>query len=482
MENSLKLLRLLVGGVSAAVTLTACSQGATQPPTITTVNPIAPSYGTLEFSVGTANIFGTATGLNIVSSFRQVAGGTPAKSAVLVSTPSITGPLTLPAASADSGAGYDPFATTNIPNAANAVTGGGPSAQEVAKGATISGTPSTVRFDEYVCDQVAACSSSTPANTTSLGLSGGVFSMGLQPSNSTNNGVPYTYVPYTQPIWDSSANTFIAWGGPPAYDVDGHGMGVRDGLNNLGSNVLGVNEGVTVFEGVKIASGTYTLSLGVPTGVSSSGTSTIGTLTQTAALKSTATLPTLTAPVLTPDGVGGGTFPVTLPASVTEEFVQVTDSGIVNASGSPGTTCQGALGTQAGLPVYYTLVVKASGTVTLPASDGPNTSSGSSSVFTPSPSICTAAQNTSANGGTATPADTYSVQVIGTDYDLYGASPVFGSAAPALTGASGQSDITISLPVSYVYGSAVPVAGHVRARHAQSARWSNPRSAFRPKV
>ena len=441
--------RLSVAGAAAAIALAACSQGAQGPPTISSVSPASPAYGTLQFSVGTANIFGLATGLSVVSTFRQVAGGTPAKSAVLVSTPSITGPFTLPGVAA-AGSGYDPFATINAPS------GGGPSAQEVAKGATISGTSQAVRYDEYVCDQVTPCSNSTAANTTSFGQSGGVFAMGLQPANTSNNGTPATYAPYTQPIWDVSTNLFVPWGGPPAYDPDGNGLGVRDGLNNLGGGVAGVNEGVTVFEGTAPQAGPYTLSLQVPTGQTNQNTPTFATLTKTASITGVATLPTLSPPPLVPDGAGGGTLAAIVPAGVTEEFVQVTDFGL----GAGVQNCQGALGAVA-FPVVYTIIVRPGATVaTLPPAIGPNTSSGSVTGITGSPSICTAAQNTAvataAANGVATPtqADQYSVQVFGTDYPLYEASPVFGGAAPAIAGTTGQSDITISAATpQFVYGS-----------------------------
>src|SRR5579864_966965 len=81
---------VLYPSCACALVLAACSAGATGGPPITTVNPSSSSYGSLQFSVGTANIYGTSVGLNIVSTFRQTNGRT----ATGVNTPSITGPFT----------------------------------------------------------------------------------------------------------------------------------------------------------------------------------------------------------------------------------------------------------------------------------------------------------------------------------------------------------------------------------------------------
>jgi hypothetical protein len=67
----------------------------------------------------------------------------------------------------------------------------------------------------------------------------------------------------------------------------------------------------------------------------------------------------------------------------------------------------------------------------------------------PSPTICTAAQNTAANGGTATPADDIVVQMFGFDYPLYAATPqrvnqTIPEKPPIANGTNGQADITIS--------------------------------------
>src|SRR5579862_4594753 len=90
---------------------------------ISSVNPTSPSYGKLQFAVGTANIYGTATGLNVVSTLRQPAG----TSAIGVSTPSITGPFTfaggIAMAAPANGSLADPYTTlfSNPNNAADVI-------------------------------------------------------------------------------------------------------------------------------------------------------------------------------------------------------------------------------------------------------------------------------------------------------------------------------------------------------------------------
>ena len=56
------------------------------------------------------------------------------------------------------------------------------------------------------------------------------------------------------------------------------------------------------------------------------------------------------------------------------------------------------------------------------------------------------AQNTTANGGTATLGDAYTVQLIGADYPIYASNVLFTLTTPnpAILGAGGSDDITIS--------------------------------------
>ncbi len=434
MKNYLNIAKPSLALAAASALLAGCGGGANGIPTINSVNPL--STGRLQFAVGTANLYGTNTGLNVVSTYRQSSG----VSNVTVDTPTITGPFTLPAASPAGTLGFDPY--SSLP--------GGPSVEEVAAKSQITGTSQAIHPGTPVCDQTTACivasasggNVTVPPNTSTFGQAGGVFTNGIAPGNYTNQGVASSYVPYPEPLYDSkTGNAFTPFGGPPAFDPDKDGLGLRDGLFNLGAGVLGIPEGISTFANVAVSAGTYTLSLQVPTGFSGANP-TFGTVSASATLASTKVLGTITAPTLNLDLKGGGTFVVgAFPSGVTEEIVQIVDVGVTT-----GVNCQGPIGSSEGAgPVYYTIVAKAPGTYTLPDTIGPNTTvTQGKSVITPSPSICTAKQNTAA-AGTATPGDAYSVQAIGADYPLYESLfPNNASQTPTIVGANGQADITIS--------------------------------------
>ncbi len=420
-----------VGGLLAAVALSSCSGNGQNPQKVTTVNPL---LGKLQLAVGTANIFGdlgagggALTGLNVVATFRQPSGAqTPGDTDALVNTPTLSGPFTLPT-------------TAGTPNAFGSTISGGPSAGEIG-GARITATP-----------QQNPGSSTIPAST--FGVSGGVTGLGIEPFNYTTTGnpgggtvgTPTTFKPYIVPAYDNGdANAFRPWGGPPAFDPNKDGKGERDGTA-VSTTILGVSEGLDVFAGVTPAVGSYTLSVNIPTYQNQ----TTGNVSTTASLGTGALLPAVTPPVGTPDGTGGATFAVTLPAGVTEAYVQVTDFGLPeNPDGTQNGNCNsagdGAPNSTGGVnapPVYYTLLVTSSGTATLPPTDGPGTPG------TTTPSICTPTQNTTASGST-TPSvgDQFTTQLIGFDYPAYQASypNSNGNPAPALLGAAGQADITIS--------------------------------------
>ncbi len=434
---NLKQTRYILAIAAAGVLLSGCGggggNGSKGIPPVSSVNPV--QTGTLELAVGTANFAGVA-GMNVVATYRQANG----LSNVLVNTPSLTGPFTLPAAAAmgvaGAGATYDSYST--LPAGYGTLDANG----------TITGTSQLVQ-------------PGTPAaasNVSTFGQSGGVFTNGLAPANSTNQGVAYSNTPYGEPLFNTvltaaqAANAFTPYGGPPAFDPNKDGMGLRDGLSSLA--VVGIPEGFTMFAGVTPSAGTYTLTVAVPTGFNGQ-TPTVSNVSTTATMTSTTLLPTLAAPTLTLDGNGGGT--VTIPAAdftggITEVYMQILDTGnggSVNCQSpnpaQPGNP--GGLGADgSGGAVYYTIIAKAAGTFTLPDTDGPNTdTAGGTTNLKPSESICTAAANTAANGGTATQGDNYSIQLVGLDYDMYDATyPISTSASPTLAGATGQADITVS--------------------------------------
>lgn len=483
----MRTLRLIAVAMCAAA-LAGCGAGSAGV-AITSVNPTSPSYAKLQFAVGTANIYGAAKGLNVVSTLRQTNG----QSAIGASTPSIAGPFTFGSATMApaNGADQDPY--TTIPNF-------GPSLSETRAAApAITGTSQLVQLGTPYCDgtgsvpaNFTSCTNGIPPNATTFGQSGGVFAMGIAPYNSYPvTGQAYGYAPYPQPLYDdgSAHPLFVPWGGPPAFDPNGDHMGYRDGLTVLGNDTfgqayfLGLGEGVIVFEGLAAGSGTYKLNVAVAT-IGSGGSQNVTNISQTANMSAGIVLPTITAPAVVPDadGDGGASLSVTLPAGVTEELVQIVDWGPVGTPGSTGTNCQGPKG-PAFAPVYYTIEVSSSGTFSLPATDGPNTNIGGGiHDLVPSPSICTRAQNNAANTPSfpvADQGDTISVQAIGVDYPLYEAvaslEKPLGSVpqTPQIGGSKGQSDITISAPIAesdpggYV---PTPLSGHRRPAQAHAYR------------
>src|SRR6202040_2552494 len=110
-------------------------------------------------------------------------------------------------------------------------------------------------------------------------------------------------------------------------------------------------------------------------------------------------------------------------------------------------------------PVYYTFAVTAPGALALGPLHGPNTNlNGGIGNLQPSPSICTDAQNNANGDGFA--GDNITVQIIGFDYPDYEAAvSLLGQSvpqSPQIAGASGQSDITVSVPVEEDYPTYTP--------------------------
>jgi hypothetical protein len=253
--------------------------------------------------------------------------------------------------------------------------------------------------------------------------------------------------PYPIPLYDTvspDANALVPWGGPPAFELAGNPDSVVGTSANLyPAGTAGVSEGIDVFSGIApAAGGGYTLAVAVPS----------TSVTQKAGFKLPGTLTTLgtaTSPAYTPNGSGGGTFGFAMPTGATEAYVEVVDYGPAQpAAPAAGlTSCNGWA--SAGTPVYYTLETTGSGTLTLPSTIGPTAPS---AVFATGaaagtvPSVCTAAQNTTANAGTATTDDQIAIQVIGFDYPAFESSypHSLGNPSPAIVGPNGEDDITIS--------------------------------------
>ena len=404
-----KIANLLIAAATA-VALASCSASGANPTTPPNVANV--SANVLQMNVGTANLFGdtpaaAVAGTNVAVTYRQPTGAlNPGASAVLVSTPT----LTLPHALAG---------VAGTPDGFNATIAGGPAPSEIGT-TSMTSTPQTPNAGAV----------------TTFGTDGGAFGLGLEPFNYAGvSGAPANVFPYSVPLYDAlvagggaDANAFVPGGGPPAFNTANNQAAVLKGFN-------GISEGLDVFA-LAPTVGTYSLSVLVP------GNNGAVTQTTTAAISSAALLPAFVAPVPVVSAAGGVTAPVVLPAGVTEAYIQLTDYGptAVGASGNDLTSCvvagSGSKTGNGGTPIYNTVVIRASGTATFPAG-----------------TVCTAAQNTTANGGTASDGDAFTVQAIGFDYGAYEASYTgiagvggLGVPNPSLAGAGAthQSDVTIS--------------------------------------
>jgi len=381
-------LRLLALG--ALPLLVACGGGAASEPYVTSVNPITSTV--LQFRVGVATIAynggqSVATGLNTVATLRQSDG----LSGTLYNVPQVIGPSN--------------FAVTT-----STETGG----DVLAAGADL-GT-NHITWSTLNQSQWTGPTHGLKAATT------GVFGYGFCPCNQdagATNGTPTLYEAFNLPIYGSTV--FNYYGGPPAFPA------ITQSVAALGFQ--GYSIGFTDFA-VKPVLGRYALYAAIPPSFTTpanptpspvpGGTPTPppGVLAASAVLSSVAGLPAMQTPGFTPDGKGGGTISVVVPAGVTETML------FVLAVGGSGTgSCLLSHETNA----YYTLVTHKRGKVELALADSlAQTSSG-----TASPTLC--------------PKQTYNIYAAGFDYGAYEASyPGNLSITPPISGASGQADVTTS--------------------------------------
>lgn len=347
--------------------LVACTSGqSAQVPPFTGANL---SANVAQLAVGVATFGNRTFGTNLLPTFRQPNGD----SATLVNTPTLTGPAAWivpvtgsPASGVDGG--------TNSISGRLQVTGG-------------------------------------PTNST-FGQTGGVFSYGFQPDNTTTGNAVFSV--YAQPFFGSPQFGPGYRGGPPAYP------NVRDGTFPAG--FFGYTEGFLTLN-IPAVAGTYNLSILLQT-VGSSGT-TNTTFTAAATMASTTPLGVIGPAGIVQDGNGGITVTFTAPPGVTETLVDVVDTQwckteLIGKMISPRPT------------VYYTVLVRGAGaqTAVLPANLGPTG---------------TSALTCSSAGRTIVVGDPYTVILVGTDYPIFEAGPPQSTTqTPTLTGAGGQADITLS--------------------------------------
>ncbi len=449
----MKQLATAVTLVAATLLVSGCGSVGGSPQPNTNVANIGANV--LQFAVGTANLYGTANaGLNVVVTYRQPSNGYhPGDSGTLVNSPTLTVPAgTNTATTTATVAGYDGCSTVLV----------GPATGESTSLGSTTQNPG------------APCATTQ----TSFGQSGGAFGVGLEPFNATaagdftppavgKQGSPFQVAPYPVPLYDPSfgadANAFVPWLGPPSFDYASNkdSIAICNGGTCPPPGYKGYPGGIDVLDAVHAAaSGAYSLSVAVP--ANTGNTTATKAFTMPAALTN---LGTATAPTYTADGSGGGTFAFTMPAGATEALVEITDygpdnAGLVSCNGSGTGDTNPGTGNGIGVAVYYTIETTASGTLTLPDTIGPlNT-----------PSVCTAAQNTTANGA-PTDADQIAIQVIGFDYPFFQLSypSSSGNPTPTILGANGEDDITISSAVcQQAAGACVDTLPLLRAKNPRA--------------
>jgi hypothetical protein len=373
----------------------------------------------LQFAVGAANIYGVANaGLNVVATYRQPSGGyAVGDSGTLVNSPTITLPAAIGAGAAAPAAtveGFDACSTAAF----------GASTNEVGT-TTITSTSQSLGATAL----------------TTFGQSGGVFGVGIEPFNSTGQGdctpaavnatgTPFQVAPYPVPLYDGAAGADVnqmdaAWGGPPAVLNLGGGGDSVVGSGNYPGGTAGISLGIDVFNAVPAVVGAYKLVVSVP---ANTGTVTTPASFSLAGVNDLGSAGAAAAFVA--DGTGGGTVTIAPPVGAwTEALVEVTDYG-APAAGST--------------PVWYTME----------AVNGGN-GVGCTAL------VCTL-PDTIGPGATAstTAGDQVVTQVIFTDYPIYEmqygtqAGNSGGKPSPAIIGAVGSTDISLSTRTCTLAGGA----------------------------
>jgi hypothetical protein len=288
---------------------------------------------------------------------------------------------------------------------------------------TFTAYPGTPPYDGGASNEVLKSLKGTQLFGDSFGLVNSALDANLNVSD-PKPGTPASLAP------------FVA--GPPAWPS------VTGGL--YPQQLVGYPESVLttpmLVEGIvqSPVAGTWTLEVTVP--MNTSAGTYAPSMTATATLTNTTPLPLFTAPSFVPDGNGGGTVTLTVPAGVTEAFVNFV---VTYQLCYPPPAVQNPEFDQ--VTSYYTLMTRATGTQTLVLPD--NLGPPSPKTGNPLHTICTSADNQNPlNPGSYEPpytGATYSIDAVGVDYPAYEMSyPQSRVPNPTITGTSGQADATVS--------------------------------------
>ncbi len=285
---------LTVAALGGLFALPACTSNQAGVEPARTIAPTAQSQ--LQFQVGTANYNGT-TFLNTVVTFRQPNG----LSALLDSTPSIAIPFTNTATSV---VGACPNCTIFAGNdtGTNQISG----TVQTANG-VISPDPRTFpqSVGAFAYGFLASNSATTGADNSGFYPSqGGVVT---NPDGSLTPAVQTWRMPIYGTVAGFTQRAFYV--GPPNAIV-GNSLPVTGA-----ASFVGYPSGFTTFA-IHPTAGSYVLTVGIP-----NSSTPVGTFTSSTSMTSLAVLPPMPLPVFTPNGAGGGSFAITVPAGVTETAV-----------------------------------------------------------------------------------------------------------------------------------------------------------------
>jgi hypothetical protein len=366
------------------------------------------SANELQFQVGTANYAGT-TFLNTVVSFRQPNG----LSALLEDTPSIALPFTN---TAPASVGTVLYAADD--NAKPQITGTQPTNNGV-----VSTDPRT--FPQSV----------------------GAFAYGFLAVNATTAGsASPTFYPSATGSQEAIRMPIYGAAAAPAQTQRAFYVGSPFAPNffdgSLGITFNGYPSGFTTFA-LTPTVGTYSLTVGL-----ANASTPIPNFVSTTTLTSLAPLPVMPLPVYTSDGVGGGSFTLTVPAGIKETAIFIRDLAPSGAT-----------------IFYYTLVTHTTGLQTIvlppnigPPANGPAAVPGGTGFAT---LVATIPAVVGPPAVPAVPGDNVSFVAIGFDYSAMEAvpiganppqAPVLNNGATACSSAGntntcpGQADLTVSPP------------------------------------
>jgi len=261
---------------------------------------------------------------------------------------------------------------------------------------------------------------------TSFGCTGGAFGYGIAPDNLI--GSTPVFAQYSQPLFSTrnNLNAVLYYGGPPAWPQ------VTNGTYPTG--FVGFTPGFLTFDTPPVL-GDYLLDVRIPTGLQGHVD-----VTRVAHMTSLTPLPVLIAsqPFADPENPGGLKIDVVVPAGLTDEWIFVSDFGQCYPQTTLGTS-QAFFTVRASQPGMQEL--------TLPSELGPTNGS------QPTHTICTAADNQAATGNPNATGDRYSIYAAGFDYPAYAAAyPQNSQAAPQISGANGQADVSLSTVQQFTYG------------------------------